>query len=287
MRIVVTGSEGYIGSAVCFMLRQCFNPSAPAVEVLSLDVKAGDRGDITKKETLASVFEFHPDLVINLAGVSGESAARDINRDDLWAVNAVAPVQLRKAAYGALFVQAGTTSALDENAGDSLYASSKLAAERGLTELEPYKGELVLLRFGTVVGRLKETSLPFRWDLPIHRMIKDAVTKKKITIPLQRIDRPWLALDELLEVLGRLVLEKAGEFRISSPHPVPVVSWNATLEKVAQFVATETGAEIERDAGHKDLRSYSSVPLAGGRWNPKDAGSIICGVIAAAKEEFL
>jgi nucleoside-diphosphate-sugar epimerase len=259
VRVTVTGAKGYIGSALVHALRK----KTPEIATIQEIDSAGTEDlaqDITTRACRDAIQEFDPDVIINLAGISGEGAAKE-DIAQAWTVNARAPVLLFRTCPRALFIQAGTCSSYDRQARDSEYAYSKISAERGLAA-ESLGDGLVLFRFGTVVGPNHYGKM--RWELPLHKMAFDAVDKGVIRIPDYRLDRPWLLLCDLIDAMSRLVVETWQGHTYYHPTPIPLVTTNADLGNMATAITKVVPARIEKVEGHKDNRNYSAVSLTGG-----------------------
>lgn len=265
MRVTITGSAGYIGSALWPKL------ASMGCVLQLVDPKYDKANDITTLQTREEIRDFQPDLVINLAGIGGEKQCKE-HTDLAYKVNAQAPRHLRDMVPTAVFIQAGTCSCYDEHWAKSEYATTKRMAENSLLIRRS-----VVFRFGTLVG----CSSTMRWDLPVHKMVWDAVTTGKITIPAQRLDRPWLFLQDLIVRLVHVAREVRRDAFFAEPGPIPMVSQNETLEYMASWVAKYTRAKIVFNEDHKDLRSYSAVAIA---QQSTQVGLIIKKLVEAAKK---
>src|SRR5688572_4423041 len=113
MNVLITGDRGYVGSA----LRRRFEGDS-RFKVEGADVRSPGQGqDITKWDCVgASVYgpapSEGPDLIFNLAGLSGEGQCR-ADEGRAFDVNAEAPFKLRKLWPKAIFVQASSASVLE------------------------------------------------------------------------------------------------------------------------------------------------------------------------------
>lgn len=288
MRIAITGSEGYLAGALIHMLAtsaQFQDKNTP--ELLLLDVLPGGDGDgdITRSEVRLAVRDWNPDVIVNFAGLSGETrSSRDTYK--AWAVNAYAPNQLRKLVSRALFIQASTCSIYDAGHKESSYAASKMYAEEILQLFSP--NDLILPRFGTVFGWSESDRM--RWDLPLHRMALDAVDKREITIPKDRMDRPWTLICDLMDAVCRWINAYAEGFRFKSAGPFPVVSFNATLNDIAGVLQEITTCKItytEATEQYKDKRNYAAPGTLGGHTARAHVGEMVNQIVEKAYERSL
>jgi len=258
MRIVVTGSAGYIGSDFVTHLRDQYRAR---FQVLEIDL-ASNGEDVSSVETRNKIEDFKPQIIFNFAGISGEKACRE-RPHEAFLTDCLAPWRL--AGLGVpLLVQASTLSILDK--GDSRYARYKGSAE---VHLETAGVPVLCLRFGTLLGSSAAGPEHMRWDLPVHKMVLDAVTQGVITIPREPLMRPWLLLGHLRRVLVGVALDAERSIVPAGFTLQPLVSFNASLEQVARRVARrvqlKTGKPVTIDyaVGHKDLRSYASPAVCG------------------------
>jgi nucleoside-diphosphate-sugar epimerase len=256
MKILITGSEGYIGSALVDVLQS--DPRA-RFDLKLVDIKNGPREDIVEPVCRHDIGNWCPDVIVNLAGVSGIAAADREGRKRVFEVNSTAAGLLRDTAPCALFIQAGSMSSYDRDCKNSPYAWSKTLAERSLSRA---LGPLVLFRFGTLFGFSAKGKT--RWDLPGHKIILDAVDKGVISVPAQRMNRPWLLLPDLLDSIVRLVTDYSAGYDFRFDTPIPVVTFNESLHNMAKSARELTQAKIVYKEDHKDTRTYSAPALCGG-----------------------
>lgn len=258
MRILITGHLGYIGSTLWDMFERW-----PGVALMGAD--RTDGGDIRDGSTIGRIQAFKPDVILNCAGVSGKRKAAQEGPTAVREINTTAPRALRRGCPDALFVQFGTCSCFDAEWSEDLYATTKYQAESGLVTVDT-RGGLVLLRLGTVYGPGKRYT---RWDLPIHRMIKDGLVEGRISIPGVRLDRPWTRLVHVCEQVASIMgaHQNGFRFRALTAKPVPVVECNATLERAARLVSqsieirTKVKPDIVKREEKVDLRSFAVPAL--------------------------
>ena len=251
MRIAITGDRGYIGTDLEAQLRQ----SGPQAEIRGWDKIDGE--DITDPEVMKEIVEYKPDILYNLAGLSGEGACRKAGAVETEKINVQAPARLR-ADLGprTLFVQASSASVLGLiGANVTPYAYSKWQAEQ---ELKGF-ANTIICRFATVFGFNR---LQMRWDLALNLMCKTAVEEKVIRLEGPDRWRPWVSLRELTEVLKGFAVDwAAGSRFVSWGGPVPVAECNKTLLEMANLVAGAVpDAKVEllpAPSAGADMRNYS------------------------------
>jgi nucleoside-diphosphate-sugar epimerase len=230
---------------MAFLRRRC-----PNDEIVGADIKTGQ--DITEVATRRTIAAWSPDVCVNLAGLSGEAACRARPELANYTNNLAAGALRAELPRSCLFVQASSASVLGRRGEYSTpYAQSKRDAE---LELLQWPRTLVL-RFGTLCG----VSPSMRWDLPAHRMIKDAVTTGVITLGRPNRKRPWLMLAQLLHALHSLIEQERGGMGIQDwTHPLPLCSYNATLGETAAQIMAITHARVEEPAvDDGDDRDYT------------------------------
>jgi len=225
MRITVTGSSGYIGSALSNLLE------AMGHEVQRADILQGI--DISTETGISTIARWNPALIYNLAGIVGEPESRKNPRKAID-VNAYAPVALRSVCKDAMFIQASTASVLDRNIGidKTPYAYSKKQAEADLMLLQR-RGKCaatIIFRFATVFGWNELGKM--RWELPINQMCLDAVQKGRIVLFGPELMRPWIGHGTLVHEL----IAAMDWARCDYPGPVPLCEFNASLEEVAEGI---------------------------------------------------
>ena len=257
MKITITGASGYIGSALCSRAKARAEPGSSALSIQAIDLLLGD--DITTKATQDKIVSFRPDVIVNLAALSGESACR-LDTPRAECVNAEAVYTLKSACPTARFIQASTASVLS-NTGKyhTPYAWTKTTAEK---ELLRWNNALVL-RFGTVFGACSDLSATHRWDTPINKMFRDGVEKGEIEITGPGKWRPWVWLDSLVELLFQVMTGPD----LSADHPVPVCEFNLPIGVVANRIAQEIAwlkhpypRVVVREGPDADPRDYRMFP---------------------------
>lgn len=223
MKILITGGAGYIGSVLTPKLLS-FRP----VRVLDnlLYGGAGMRsvwehsnfefihGTILEPSTLHEAMD-GIDVVIHLAAIVGVKAcdSRPLARE----INYRAAVECAKIARGRgvrSFLFASTCSLYGRQQGDelltedspiealSLYAETKMNAEREILDLETADFAPVVCRFATVYG----LSPRMRMDLMINEFTRDALYNRTLSLYEPNAWRPFVHVSDLSEMLCLLVL---------------------------------------------------------------------------------
>jgi nucleoside-diphosphate-sugar epimerase len=272
MRILVTGSQGYIGSVLapelaraghdvsgldtCFYEGCDFGPDLGAIPTTRRDVR-----DVTADDLRG----FH--AVVHLAALSNDPIG-DLNERWTYDINLDATLRVARAAKEAgvkrfvfasscsMYGASGTDDLLDENAPLrplTAYAESKVRAEEGLAELGDCDFLTVSMRNATVYG----VSPRLRLDIVLNNLAGWAHTTGRIRLlsdgrswrPLIHVRDLTSAALALLEAPDDLVRGEA--FNVGSDDQ------NYLVRDLAEVLADVTGCEIEfaSDAS-PDPRSY-------------------------------
>ncbi|MFQ5655801.1 MAG: NAD-dependent epimerase/dehydratase family protein, partial [Planctomycetota bacterium] len=275
-RILVTGGAGYLGSILCRRLLdrgasvRCLDTLYFGAEPVA-DLRSEPRFELVR----GNIVELgeHPDLlegidgVIHLAGLANDPSC-DLEPEMTELANYRAVIELAERALEASarrFVFASSCSvygeggslALDEEAPlrpVSLYAESKVRAERALLRLVERGLEPVLLRQATLFG----VSPRMRFDLAINLMTLHALTRGRVYVLGGGEQwRPFLhvgdAADAFLRALEAPAQRVAGQiFNVGSD------AENYQIRDLAeQVVERVPGAELELAPGDADRRSYN------------------------------
>jgi nucleoside-diphosphate-sugar epimerase len=274
MRIMVTGGAGYVGSALCPILRDRGH------EVLVVDLgifgQSPDKfplivGDIDSLED--EVIERF-DAIIHLAGLSNDPMAHFSPLAN-FRVNTASAIYL---AYRAKnlgvkkFILASSASVYQgiTNAAWAIpinpilrlsepYAISKLMAERGCTALADGDFTVVALRKGTIGG----PSPRMRYDLMVNTMFKSAIVNGYLEVFTDReggsVYRPHLDIRDAVEAYVRAVeLSKSGIYNVASEI--------VRVSKVARSISQATECEVRHTIVSDPtlLRNYVMGQIGGG-----------------------
>ncbi|MDQ3761801.1 MAG: SDR family oxidoreductase [Actinomycetota bacterium] len=262
MRIILTGSEGYLGRVVGPWL------SGLGHEVASVDIglfsdHPAELSECVDVRDLNVVDLVGYDCVVHLAGLSNDACA-DLQPSAAFAVNEHAAVRLAGVAKRAGlrgFIFASTCSVYghaqdpctedDITAPLSRYARTKLAAERGILAECSAGFSAVALRLGTVYG----PSPGIRSDLVLNRMVACGLFDGRVVVhgdgsqrrPMVHVREVAAAIEgilALLPALGGQIFNVAGE------------RGNLRIRDIAERVGEVLGATVTTENVMADPRDY-------------------------------
>ena len=272
MRILVTGSHGYIGSVLapmvagaghdvvgldtCFYRGCDFGDDLGAIATLQRDVR-----DVT-----AADFEGF-DAVVHLAALSNDPIG-DLNEQWTYDINLDASLRVARAAKDAgvarfvfasscsMYGASGTDDLLDEAAPLqplTAYAESKVRAEEGLAALGGDGFSIVSMRNATVYG----VSPRLRLDIVLNNLAGWAHTTGRVRLLSDgRSWRPLVHVRDLSRV-ALAILEAPEELVAGESFNVGSADQNYLVRDLAEVLADVTGCAVEfaSDAS-PDPRSY-------------------------------
>lgn len=271
MRILVTGSEGYLGRVLTSFLWQ----AGHSLDMVDLGVfdPHGDRkwgehyapGDIRNADPDWFRWKYLPvqyDAVVNLAAISNDPAG-ELDPSLTWGINCEAAghlARLAKEAGTRRFVFASSASVygkLDRPAREddpkdpqTAYARSKLKAESEILNLASPDFQPIVLRFGTLFG----PSPRMRFDLAVNLMAKTALCEGKIVVNGGKQWRPFLHVaDAARAILHALDVP-------DSPEIVNVAWTNIQVDELATMIHAQLSpvkrCKVETLPGASDSRDY-------------------------------
>lgn len=238
MKILLTGSRGYIGSAL-----------RPALEASGHQVKEFDKiigNDITNPEEIKQAAKT-VDLIVHLAALVG---LKEQDSDILWQVNVRGTSNVLLCKKPVIF-----SSVLGHFDVRIVYESSVMSPINFYYRAKQEAEELVLSKKGTVLrlGTLYGVSSPMRDDLMIHNFCRQAVTEGKISLFEPELVR---AITNLQDVVAAFILLIASG-RAGLWH---VVSTNETKGHIASLISELTGCTVEFTNGEdSEKRNYFAV----------------------------
>jgi nucleoside-diphosphate-sugar epimerase len=272
MRVLVTGSHGYIGSVLAPELQRAghdavgldtryyagcdFGSELAIVPTIQQDVR-----DVTP----ADLEGF--DAVVHLAALSNDPIG-DLNEHWTYDINLDATLNVARAAKEAgvrRFVFASSCSMYGASDSDDLldesaplrpltaYAESKVRAEERLADIDDGDFVVVSMRNATVYG----ASPRLRLDIVLNNLAGWAHTTGRIRLLSDgRSWRPLVHVRDLSRV-ARLMLEAPDEMVRAEAFNVGSADQNYLIRDLADVLAEVTGCEIElaSDAS-PDPRSY-------------------------------
>ena len=220
MKVLVTGSRGYLGTLLVRLLRK------NGFFVVGCDIGLASPSEwyslYSANENLSIDFRFlknehldECDCVVHLAGLPND-ACSTLPSIDATAININATIDfatISKFARVKKFIFASSSSVYENSNGtlkketdlvnpQSFYAKSKYNAELGLKEISSNSFNVACLRFGTAYGH----SPSLRMDLVLNAMLFSALSKKKIFIfgdPYRC--RPLISANYIVNFLSHVV----------------------------------------------------------------------------------
>ncbi len=271
MKILVFGSEGYVGSKLVEQLANNKSNKIRGIDALwfgrSDNLEAYDNYELVEKDlfTVTNDDVAGYDVAVFLAGLSNDPMA-EFSPSCNFIQNVSVPLFLAymcKKNGVKKFITASSCSVygftdnneLNENSITNCfypYGLSKIQAELGLLALNSEDFDVIVIRKGTVCGHSKK----MRFDLIINTMIKTAMTTGKIIMSNKNIWRPILDIRDAVNVYDMMVHSPKGTNGVFNAS-----SGNYTVGEIASlikdFIKTSCDKEIEiQDRDIKDFRNY-------------------------------
>lgn len=275
MKILVTGTEGYIGARlspllhsrgheVCGLDTGLYRDGCLYLD--SLGLPSGARTIYKDLRTVTPADFAGFDAVVHLAELSNDPLGQ--NRPDLtFRINHEGSVRIAKAAREAgvrRFVYASSCSVYGLGSGEFLdetsptnpqtaYAQCKVLVERDLSPMADSRFSVVFLRNATAYG----PSPRMRFDIVLNDLCALAWTKKKITMISDGSPwRPIVHIEDICEAM-RCAVEAPAEAVNGQIFNVGATDQNFRVREIAQIVADAfPGCEVSAGPPSGDTRSY-------------------------------
>jgi nucleoside-diphosphate-sugar epimerase len=275
MKILVTGTEGYIGARLAPWL------VARGHDVYGLDTGFYRDGCLyldplgmpqLPRTVLKDLRKITPldfeglDAVIHLAELSNDPLGQN-DPEITFEINHAGSVRIAQAAFKAgvrRFVYASSCSVYGEGGGDfvdeyaptkplTAYARCKVMVERDLLAMSSKDFSVVFLRNATAYG----ASPRMRFDIVLNDLCALAWTKKKITMISDGSPwRPIVHVEDICEAM-RCAVEAPAEAVNGQVFNVGRTSENYRIREIAKIVANAfPGCEISAGPPSQDNRSY-------------------------------
>lgn len=277
MRILVTGSAGYVGAVL-----------VPKLLAADHDIEYADIGwfDQTHNTDFRSIKKLSSfDAVIHLAAVANDPTG-DLNPELTWETNALGTMQLAQRSVESgvrqfIYASSGSVYGVSDDPQVtelstlnpiSAYNKTKMVAERCLMSYAD-KMAVQIIRPATVCG----LSPRMRLDTAVNALTMQALTRGVIEVHGGQQYRPNIHIEDMTDL-----------YLFMLDHPEHTGIWNAgfenlTLLSIAEKVAKRTKAEI-RIVGESDPRSYrmNSDKLLATGFKPKRSVSMAIAEIEIA-----
>jgi len=232
VKILIIGGCGYVGSALFAHLTDCGH------DVQTVDTE--ERGNRTNPENVkcscsaTRAFDFEEiEAVIWVAGRSSvRRAVAEPARAVRENVSELADVTRRLTGQPLLFASSASVLSRDLGGPSNIYDLTKIAAEM---LIPPIYENTYVLRFGTVCGAAPN----LRPDMVIQAMVKSALETGVVHASNLEAMRPILGVRDLCSGVEGLL---GGGVE---PGIINLVSFNAQIGKLANFVAARLNARIE------------------------------------------
>ena len=236
MKVVITGSNGQLGSALMDILKN--------EEILGIDVH---NCDITVKEyVVGKIIKFAPNVVIHCAAYNAVDAAED-DEENCFKVNADATTYIAEVCHKInarllyvstdyIFAGDGTTlhETMDETKPLSVYGRSKLQGEKNIKRIT---AKYYIVRTSWLFGN---------GDNFVKTMLQLSKEKSKLSIVSDQVGSPTYAVDLAFAISEIISTEKYGIYHVTNEG---FYSWadfaKLIFEKVGKDISID---EVESEA---------------------------------------
>jgi nucleoside-diphosphate-sugar epimerase len=271
MNTLVIGGGGYIGQVLSPRLAECGpvtvldlfiygrSDSAVALKSHGINVVEDDMRDVSVVDELVA----QHDAVVHLGGFVGEPAS-DLDPELTVQTNFAAPVlaaevvarhpRVRRFIFASTCSVYGVQEGVAHESADphpvSLYASTKLAAERSV--LATLSGrDVYALRLSTVFG----PSPRQRLDSVVNRMSGMAARGEALRVDNGVAWRPFVHVMDVSEVITALLLAHEGQVA-AGVYNVGSIAQTMTIPQLASIISAHCGVEALPSGSTGDGRSY-------------------------------
>ena len=272
-KILIVGSEGYIGSSLLFYLKRYKN-----YKITTLDT--GYFRDGVLKKNLKNKLNYNIDIrkfnykkikdfniVICLAGQQNDPG--NFSKKKFYKITKKYTLQLAKNCkkYGVKFIFPSSCSVYGYSSKFvnekskfnpiTYYSKSKIEIEKELKKISDKKFFPIILRFSTIFG----FSNAFRMDLLINMICTMAVYNGRIILNSNgKSWRPYLHVDFACRAI-KLCIDKKFNFNDPQIYNVGFNSYNYKTIDVAKLVKKITGAKIifELNSGKANFKADKIV----------------------------
>ncbi len=303
MKILVTGTEGYIGARLAPWLAQhghevvgldtgFYRDGCLYMDNFGMPMAPNTRYKDLRTVTADDLRGF--DAVIHLAELSNDPLGQ--NRPEItFKINHEGSVRIANAARDAgvrRFVYASSCSVYGVGSGEFLdetsptnpqtaYAQCKVLVERDLLPMADDRFSVVFLRNATAYG----PSPRMRFDIVLNDLCALARTKKKIAMVSDGSPwRPIVHVEDICEAM-RCAVEAPADAVNGQVFNVGQTSENYRIREIAQIVAkTFPGCDVSSGPPSQDNRSYrvsfdkiaTRLPGFKARWNAAEGAAELC-----------
>ncbi len=223
------------------------------------------KGDVRNKKKLQSLFlKYKIDYVVNLASIVGDkqcqtipNIAYDVNfNGNKYLTEASKLCKIKKYIFASTCSNYGIVNPneyADENSKlfpVSLYAETKVDAEKYLLSQKSKDIQFVILRFATAYGASNRT----RFDLTINSFTYEALKFKKLHIFAKETWRPFIHVDDMcLMILKSLEINNKNNVVLNAGYTKNNFSKKTIVEKIKKNIKN---CKIEYVDAIVDRRDY-------------------------------